>query len=182
MKLLQEIIQLNETLQYKPSKEISSSYLDVKILHVIKKSKSVELEPNIFKTDMINKYGEHVYFFGTDSEVYAGVNGFTETHDNKKVFITSATKKYDQTFANAALKLYSYISKNSEVQYIMSDEIHSKQSMINWKKWLTDPNKYNISEIYLYDIIEKTILSGNIEQYWCSDNKCKQYRVIVKFK
>jgi hypothetical protein len=183
--LVNDIEYINESPYWNKDIEINSKYLDEHIVsNIIKNKNSIhKIDENLYSIH--NSKISSIYFYANINDaglnILAGVYGIVEYHDNKQVYITNATKKYDNTFSSAALKLYSWISKNSNFKYLMSDSIHSNESKRIWQNWLNDPIKYGISEIYLYDIKEKIKLHGNINEYWCSDTKCKNYRVIVKF-
>jgi len=172
--------------QYDKSWKISSEYLNEIIYNnIVKYNKLVErVGNNIYKVP-VGKI-DVIYFFANDINgelnVLAGAYGKIENHDGKRVFVTAATKKYDSDFAQASLKLYTWISNNTGISYLMSDAIHSTASKMNWQKWLNSPQKYGITEIYLYDILKRQrIITDNLDTYWCPDVKCRNYRVIVKF-
>ena len=77
-------------------------------------------------------------------------------------------------------KLYSTFSKKFKA-YIVSGDIQSPDSKKIWKRWLRD--KENISEIFGYHYSTKKFLDyKQISNYWCESEKCKERRIVVKFK
>jgi len=105
----------------------------------------------------------------------------TEYAEGLDVVYPKKTGKFEGTYNNSMLALYSHISSRYRV-YIMTDEHHSEDAKNVWMKWASNPNKYKIKDIRFYNTrTNKFFTPSKIESVWGSNESHKNMRVIAKW-
>lgn len=180
--LLFEVPQENEFVSSEEEKEFNE-YIDGVILDPIinrKRYLNGKLTENIY---YVKKPEAITYYYSQDEgkTPIAAVYGWKEVIDNKTAYRGAFTKKFDSKYENAALKLYSYVSKNVN-SYIVSDQVETTAMKKNWQKWLKNPNVFGIKEIYIYNVVKKErIVDSDINKYWRNDFWFQRFRVIARW-
>lgn len=102
-------------------------------------------------------------------------------HNIQHAFEVLITTNFTKIKINGLIyKLYSALSRHYN-SYIVSGAEQSPDSKKIWERWLRE--KENISEIFGWHYKEKKFLDyKQISNFWCSTEKCKERRIVVKFK
>ena len=175
---------ITEGPEWNYDRNINSDYLDNELIREINdiKNSITDLGDGFFK--VLRKF-ENIFFIGTKDgdDSYTVIAAVKMTARFKmnghNVYEASATKRYDGTFKNAALKLYKFVS-NLDDAYIMTDSLQSETMKNIWIGWLdnslvSDPRIYdvNANELRLIDELH--------DQHWSFDDSKNHIRILGKF-
>lgn len=156
---------------------LDDRYVDIKLREPIADAFNSN---GIFPTDnkevfYIPKLVGGVFLYVVDDNFIGAVNFDTETINGESFLVPILVKKFENDYKGVLHTLYK-VAGNKYNKKIVSDKTQSSDSSSVWKKWVRNPEKYGIEEIY-------TIPKGltNIDDIW-GDEQYRDVRVVVKFK
>lgn len=120
-----------------------------------------------------NKNPEHI------SDVIGGVllTSFGDVCGHKDLYQEKAVKKFIEDYPNMALDVFRLFSDGEFI--LMSDSLHTIKMSSIWKKWITEPEKYNIEVVDCIDI--SNCSKVKLEDAWGKTEKHEDYRVLLRF-